>query len=335
MIADIIRAAHLGSQKRRQIILRTSPSLAQVDPMPEKKDPRDLLKEPLHGIYIPVALIIAGTAIFGLQYIPYVMVVLVPFLAFRFYSAYLTRQSIFEHKWTKLELLESTVVSKNTAIYRFKLKRDSESLDIPVGHHLIVESNGITRHYTPISAREEQGFFDIMVKSYADGNVSKDFAALRPGQTMQFKGPIGRFNYRTNEAKEIGMIAGGSGITPILQVISEVTRTPNDLTKLSLIYANETENDILLKGELDELAEKYPYFSVYYTLSKPPTGWTGGVGYVTKEMIAEHLPKPSDDSRILVCGPAGLNTAMVEHIEALGFPKAKMPTKGDDQVFIF
>lgn len=294
-----------------------------------------MLKEPLHGIYIPVALIICGTLIFGAQYLPYVLGILLPFLAFRFYNAYVLRQSIFPDKWTKLELAESTIISKNCAIYRFNLVRDSEALDIPVGHHLAVRVNDEVRYYTPVSSRDDQGYFEIIVKSYADGNVSRYFAGLRPGQTVEFKGPVGRFNYATNHVKEIGMIAGGSGITPILQVISEVTRTPEDVTKLSLIYANETANDILLKDELDELAEKYPYFDVHYTLTHPPEGWTGDVGYVTKDMIAKYLPSPSEDSRVLICGPKGMKTAMAQYTEELGFDEAKMPSKGDDQVFIF
>lgn len=300
-----------------------------------QKNPADLLKEPLHGIYIPVALILGGTCIFGFEWLPYVLAVLIPFLSFRFYTAYLYRQSIFPDKWTKLELADSTIISKNTAIYRFNLLKNTEQLQIPVGFHLACKVNEDIRYYTPISSRTDQGYFEIIVKSYADGTVSKFFAGLRPGQTVEFKGPVGRFNYTKNHVKEIGMIAGGSGITPMLQVISEITTTPEDVTKLSLIYANETENDILLKEELDELAEKYPFFDVHYTLSEPPAGWTGDVGYVSKDMIEKHLPAPSDDSRILICGPQDMKKAMIEHTTELGFKEAKMPSKGDDQVFVF
>jgi cytochrome-b5 reductase len=301
----------------------------------EQKNPADLLKEPLHGIYIPIALVLGGTLVFGYQYVPIVLAILLPFLAFRLYSAYVNRQSIFVDKWTALELADSTIISKNSAIYRFNLSRNTETLDIPVGFHLACKVNDEVRYYTPISSKTDQGYFEIIVKSYSDGNVSKFFAGLRPGQTVQFKGPVGRFNYTTNHVKEIGMIAGGSGITPMLQVLSEITTTPEDVTKVSLIFANETENDILLKDELDELAEKYPYFNVHYTLTTPPENWSGDVGYVTKDMIQRYLPAPSDDSRILICGPMGMKKAMIEHTTSLGFKDAKMPSKGDDQVFVF
>lgn len=57
-----------------------------------------------------------------------------------------------------------------------------------------------------------------------------------------------------------------------------------------------------LKKELDELAEKHEQFNVHYFLGKPPEGWQGGKGFITKEAIDEYLPKPKHDSKILMCG---------------------------------
>ena len=99
------------------------------------------------------------------------------------------------------------------------------------------------------------------------------------------------------------MIAGGTGITPMLQIIRAALKNPQDPTRLSLIYANVNYEDILLKKELDELANKYPSrFRVFYVLNNPPTGWTGGVGFVSKEQIATHLPASHDNIKILLCG---------------------------------
>lgn len=299
------------------------------------QDKIDLLKQPLHGIYIPTALMLVGTAIIDYTYLPYILAFLAVLFTYRIYGAYNRRQSLDPEKWRSLELIDSTVISRNSAIYSFELVRPTESLDIPVGHHVAVKMDNDIRYYTPISSKSEQGYFDILVKSYANGNVSRQFASLKPGQTVKFRGPVGRFSYTANEVEEIGMVCGGSGITPILQVISEITTTPDDLTKISLIYANETENDILLKSELDELAQKYPNFSVAYTLTFPPDNWTGEVGYVTKEMCDKYLPSADANSRILVCGPPGMKTDMINFTEQLGFPKAEMPSKGQDRVFIF
>lgn len=112
------------------------------------------------------------------------------------------------------------------------------------------------------------------------------------------------------------MIAGGTGITPMLQIIRAALKNPQDPTRLSLIYANVNYEDVLLKKELDELADKYPSrFKVFYVLNNPPTGWTGGVGFVSKEQIATHLPASHDNIKVLLCGTYtyGLSSTRHEH----------------------
>ena len=125
------------------------------------------------------------------------------------------------------------------------------------------------------------------------------------------KGPKGQFTYTPSLSREIGMIAGGTGITPMLQIIRAALKNPSDPTKLSLIYANVTAEDILLKKELDELAEKYPSrFTVFYVLNNPPAVWHGGVGFVTQAHIEKHMPSSSHDIKVLMCGPPPMITAM-------------------------
>ena len=53
---------------------------------------------------------------------------------------------------------------------------------------------------------------------------------------------------------------------------------------------------------------------VYYTVDKIGEGtgkdWKGGVGYVTREMATAHIPPPSDDNLVLVCGPPPMYKAL-------------------------
>lgn len=147
------------------------------------------------------------------------------------------------------------------------------------------------RSYTPISGDEQPGHFDLLVKSYPTGNISKYLASLHVGQTVRFRGPKGAFVYTPNMVRHFGMIAGGTGITPMLQIIKAIIkgREAGDKTEVDLIFANVTQQDILLKEDLDRLAEEDPGFRVHYVLDKPPEGWTGGVGYVTSDMIKVRL----------------------------------------------
>lgn len=87
--------------------------------------------------------------------------------------------------------------------------------------------------------------------------------------------------------RQFGMIAGGTGITPMLQIIRAIIRgrASGDRTEIDLIFANVGVEDILLKEDLDQLAKDDKGFRAHYVLNNPPEKWDGGVGFVTPEMI--------------------------------------------------
>ncbi|RCH80430.1 NADH-cytochrome b5 reductase [Rhizopus azygosporus] len=136
--------------------------------------------------------------------------------------------------------------------------------------------------------------------------------------------------------KEIGMVAGGTGITPMLQIIKAILRNPADKTKISLIFGNVTKSDILLEEELQGLAEQHPdRFSVYHVLNEPPENWNQGVGFITKDILEQRLPKPSNDVKILVCGPPPMVKAVTNATTDLGYEPPRTVSKLTDQVFKF
>ena len=140
-------------------------------------------------------------------------------------------------------------------------------------------------------------------QAYEKGNISRHVSLLKIGDKVKLRGPKGKFVYTPDLSRELGMIAGGTGITPMLQIIRAALKNPADKTKLRLIYANVNPEDILLKAEMDELASAHPTrFTVFYVLNNPPAGWTGGSGFVSKDQIAKHLPSASHDIKILLCG---------------------------------
>ncbi|XP_024538192.1 NADH-cytochrome b5 reductase-like protein isoform X1 [Selaginella moellendorffii] len=241
------------------------------------------------------------------------------------------------NEWRKFRLLEAKPVTHNTRRYRFALDDDAQ-LGLNVASCLLTKAamgtkkdgkpNVIIRPYTPISDPDVRGHFDLLVKTYPEGKMSKYFAALRPGDTLEMKGPIPKLPYSANMKERIGMIAGGTGITPMFQVLNEILKNPEDKTQVSLIYANLTPDDILLKNELDKLSEKHPNFKVlfedyqtstlvlprktdaclqvFYVVDKPTRYWGGGSGFITKDILVKGLPPPSDGNLIMVCGPPGL-----------------------------
>ncbi|KAL7258240.1 hypothetical protein ACSBR1_004372 [Camellia fascicularis] len=158
------------------------------------------------------------------------------------------------------------------------------------------------------------------MEMYPQGRMSHHFREMREGDYLAMKGPKGRFKYQPGQVRAFGMLAGGTGITPMFQVARAILENPNDKTNIILIYANVTYEDILLKEELANLACSFPNrFNVYCVLNQPPEGWDGGVGFVSKEMIQAHYPAPASDIQILRCGPPPMNKAMAAHLEALGY----------------
>lgn len=126
--------------------------------------------------------------------------------------------------------------------------------------------------------------------------------------------------------RKIGMIAGGTGITPMLQVIRAVLRDKSDTTELWLLFANQTEDDILLRKELEEIPNLR--FHLWYTLDRPGPDWKYSAGFVNVEMCRDHLPSPSDDTMIFFCGPPPMiKFACEPACKELGFT--------DDQLFSF
>jgi cytochrome-b5 reductase len=204
------------------------------------------------------------------------------------------RKVLIPTEFQHFVLKEITAISHNVAIYRFALPRPTDILGLPIGQHISLAANigskEVVRSYTPISSDNEAGYFDLLVKAYPEGNISKHLTTLKVGQAMKVRGPKGAMVYTPNMCRHIGMIAGGTGITPMLQVIEAIIRNRprnggNDTTKVDLIFANVNHEDILLKEKLDKLAKEDEGFNVYYVLNNPPEGWTGGVGFVTPDMI--------------------------------------------------
>ncbi|KAJ7462673.1 ferredoxin reductase-like C-terminal NADP-linked domain-containing protein [Mycena galericulata] len=251
-----------------------------------------------------------------------------------------SRKTLNPKIWQEFPLEKKIQISPNTAIYRFSLPRANDILGLPVGKHISVsaEINGkdVTRSYTPISSDDQKGSFDLLIKSYEKGNISRHFSLLKLGNNIRVKGPKGTFDYTPGLAGALGMIAGGSGITPMYQIVNAILKNPADRTALSLIYANVNEEDILLKKELDALASAHSdQFKIYYVLNNPPAGWTGGVGFVTKDQIQTHLPASTLDAKILMCGPPPMLTAMKNHLHDLDWPAPRTISKLADKVFLF
>ncbi|KAK6126226.1 hypothetical protein DH2020_040024 [Rehmannia glutinosa] len=256
---------------------------------------------------------------------------LIYLLSFNFIGYFAFFSALNPDKWIEFKLQDKVQASHNSQLFRFsfdpnvKLGLDVASCIItraPNGQNAEGKTKYVIRPYTPISDPEAKGYFDLLIKVYPEGKMSQHFASLKPGDVVEVKGPIEKLRYSPNMKKHIGMIAGGTGITPMLQIIDAILKNPDDHTQVSLLYANVSPDDILLKKKLDVLSASNPNLKIFYTVDNPTKDWLGGKGYISKDMAVKGLPGPSDDTLILVCGPPG----MMNHISS---DKAKDRSQGE------
>ncbi|ODQ66428.1 NADH-cytochrome b5 reductase 1 [Nadsonia fulvescens var. elongata DSM 6958] len=245
-------------------------------------------------------------------------------------------------QFQEFPLIEKTVLSHNSAIYRFGLPRASDILGLPIGQHVSIQATisgkDIMRSYTPTSSDEfDHGYFDLLIKAYPNGNISKYVSELAIGDTIKVRGPRGQFRYQRGLVEEFTMVAGGTGITPMYQIMRAIAADPEDKTRVNLIFANVNYDDILLKNELDELAAQCDNINVFYVLNNPPEGWTGGVGFVTKDILTGLAADASrgDAVKLLLCGPPPMVSAIKKAAVDLGYAKARPVSKLEDQIFAF
>ena len=128
------------------------------------------------------------------------------------------------------------------------------------------------------------------------------------------------------------MIAGGTGITPMLQVIRALLKNhTKDKVNCWLIYANQTEEDILLRKELESLVNSTNIsFKIHYTLDRPPTDgtWKYSTGFINTTMCRDHLPPvTASNCMIFMCGPPPMiKFACEPALKELGYSEEQLYT---------
>ncbi|XP_018562593.1 NADH-cytochrome b5 reductase 3 isoform X2 [Anoplophora glabripennis] len=252
----------------------------------------------------------------------------------------------------KLPLIEREIISHDTRRFRYALPEKDMVLGLPIGQHIHISAKIndelIIRSYTPVSSDDDHSYVDLVIKVYfknvhpkfpEGGKMTQHLESLKIGDTIEVRGPSGRLQYLGHgkfsikklrkdppviiTANNVGLISGGVGITPILQLVRHIVKDPTDKTKMALLFANQTEDDILVRKELEEVAEKYAdQFKLWYTLDRPGPDWKYSSGFINEEMLKDHLFPPSKDTLILMCGPPPMiNYACLPNLEKIGHDK--------------
>lgn len=206
-------------------------------------------------------------------------------------------------------LISSRYETHDTRRFYFALDNTDGKLNMPVASCVVAkytdaEGKDVIRPYTPTSNNNTSGRFELIIKRYPKSKMGNHVFTMMTGEELLIKGPFVKFDYKANQWSHIGMIAGGTGVTPMYQVLTTILENPKDQTKISMLYGNNSRKDLILANELCTYQKAYSNFKLYFTLLDVPRRWLGGVGFVNKEMIEAYMPKPNEkNTKVLICGP--------------------------------
>ncbi|MGZ8749632.1 MAG: FAD-binding oxidoreductase [Pseudonocardia sp.] len=167
---------------------------------------------------------------------------------------------------------------------------------------------------SPPEGPDGSDVIDLTVELLDDGEVSSYLhEVVQPGDELEVRGPIGAF-FAWDGASPALLVAGGSGIVPLMAMLRLARRTGrSDLVRL--LVSVRTPADLYFAGELPG-----PETTIAYTRAAPP-GAARGVGRIA---LADVAPLVRGGETVFVCGSAGFADAVTDLLLALGVPTASI-----------
>jgi len=184
------------------------------------------------------------------------------------------------------------------------------------------------RSYSIASAPEEPTLM-LTIERLPDGEVSPYLVdELRAGDKLELRGPIGGyFTWHVDHSGPLLLVAGGSGVVPLMAMIRHRTASRTTVPT-RLLFSSRTFDDIIYREELERLAGRDRSLEVFHTLTRQqPEGWTGFRRRIDQALLEEVAWPASADPLAFICGP----TRMVENVATLlagvGYDPARIKTE--------
>ncbi|MFL5979670.1 MAG: ferredoxin reductase [Gaiellaceae bacterium] len=156
----------------------------------------------------------------------------------------------------------------------------------------------------------------ITVERLEDGEVSPYLVdELREGDVIEVRGPIGGyFVWDGDEREPVLLVAGGSGVVPLMAMARHRARV-GSAAPMRLLYSSRTWEDVIYRDELDELG-----IEVVHTLTRSqPPGWEGYGRRIDDDLLREVAFPASDEPRVYVCGSTRFVDAAADGLVRLGY----------------
>jgi ferredoxin-NADP reductase len=184
------------------------------------------------------------------------------------------------------------------------------------------------RSYSIASAPED-GRLALVVERLEDGEVSPYLTdELRVGDKLELRGPIGGwFTWEARDGGPLLLVAGGSGIAPLMAMIRHRAAARSE-APTRLLYSSRSREDTIYVEEFDRLAAEDAALEVFHTLTRSqPPGWTGYSRRIDREMLDAVAPSPQERPLAFICGPTPLVETVATVLVELGHDPARVKTE--------
>ena len=185
----------------------------------------------------------------------------------------------------------------------------------------------IKRSYT-ISSSPTQGYYcEVTVKREDNGAGSRYLHdQVKVGDTLEVRAPSGRFIFTGKESKDIVLISGGVGITPMMSIARALTDMawPGDI---HFIVACRDPEHFIFESELNRLQQQFENLHVHVAMSRIDSDTNGyRSGRLSKEMLDDWVPE-IESKRVHICGAPAMMEATKEMLGELGVPSENIHTE--------
>ena len=185
------------------------------------------------------------------------------------------------------------------------------------------------RSYSIASEPEREGEVDITVERIDDGEVSTYMHdVLIPGDRIEARGPIGGyFVWEAAMQEPLLLIAGGSGVVPLMSMIRH-RAAAGAQNPTSLLYSSRHFEDIIYYDELEQLRAANHSLQVFHTLTRSqPSGWQGYSRRIDQEMLKEIAQPLGRAVQVFICGPTLLVESAANALVKIGVQSNQIRTE--------
>jgi NAD(P)H-flavin reductase len=154
------------------------------------------------------------------------------------------------------------------------------------------------------------------------GIVTKAMHALKPGDTIGVRGPLGNhWPLELAREKDVVVVAGGIGLAPLRPALFDLLAHRKRYHRIVLLYGTRTPGDILFKRDLKRWRSHFD-LEVHITVDRSMGAWLGNVGVVTT--LVPRAPFDPSNTVALICGPEVMMRYTIEALEQRGVTNANI-----------